>query len=330
LKLVTVLATAAVLALLLGSTPALADSPHTNLSLTLNGAILDAGSSTYYHVGGHLAGAYILGVPVDPSSSVLHYSLTASVSGLSVAGEASFSLASVGQDGSHNYVLGEAPIDSMVPAEEFPLGCTLGVDCTSAIPGVFLGTASVSVVTCHGALQAGHCQTLFHGDLPMQFESAFLNPFGGPIMMASDGGEVVIVATYTQSRVTWAGIQLGGTASGTLAGSPVSGQFGMTVSAVEDLRGGYELDAGSIAFLGMSQPSLNAAGGFVGRSTIPAGTACPPELGFPPGTCQLTGFASKGVFSMTNALGGDLKGSYSTTWTVPAVAFSSTVSATLS
>jgi len=160
----------------------------------------------------------------------------------------------------------------------------------------------------------------------MTFESAFLNPFGGPIFMASDDGAIFIVASYFQSRVTWTGIQLGGTITGSLAESSVAGVFQMTVSAIEDLRAGYELDHGTIAFQS-SNPAVSAAGSFVGRSTIPAGSPCPSSLGFPAGTCQITGFDSAGVFSQTNSLGGMIVGKYATTWSAPAVAFTSQVQA---
>jgi hypothetical protein len=165
--------------------------------------------------------------------------------------------------------------------------------------------------------------------LPMQFESAFLNPFGGPIFLASSGGEIFVVSTYSEARVTWTGTQLGGAVAGSLAGNPVAGSFGMTVNAVEDLKNGVEEDQGTIAFLGMSDPSLNAAGQFEGSSIIPAGSDCSAAFGLPPGTCQLTGFSSQGEFSQSAALGGSIHGEYSTQWTVPAVAFTSTVSATL-
>jgi hypothetical protein len=166
--------------------------------------------------------------------------------------------------------------------------------------------------------------------LPMQFESGFLNPFGGPIFIASDGGEIFIVATYTASGVSWTGTQLGGTAVGSLAGAPVAGGFAMTVSAFEDLKAGTEVESGTIALVGMTPSTLNATGHFSGRSTIPLGTPCPDVLGFPPGTCQLTGFQSAGEFSMDLASGGSISGSYATSWTVPAVAFTSSVSATVS
>ena len=197
----------------------------------------------------------------------------------------------------------------------------MGVDCTSAIPAVFTGTASVTVTEGKNVVS--------QLSLPMSFESAFLNPFGGPIVMASDGREIFVIATYTQARVTWTGIQLGGVASGHLAGNPVSGMFAMNVAATEDLRGGYELDSGTITFFGMSDASLNATGSFNGRSTIPPGVPCPTNDQLPPGTCQLTGFNSNGVFTQHAATGGSIVGKYSTVWIVPAVAFTAQVTASV-
>ncbi len=319
---------AGVLLLLVGTSPALAASPKGNLSLTLTGAILDSGSQSYYHTGGQLVSAFVLGQPVAPPNTVLHYSLQATINGLVVDGSAEFSLVATERNGTHLVVTGSAPIDGMMAAEQFPLGCPGTGPCNSAIPGVFTGVAEVEVQLCHGADDSGNCTDLLEESVPMLFESAFLNPFGGPIFMATSDDLVAIVATYSQSRVTWAGIQLGGIVSGSLAGSPVSGEFAMTVSATEDLRAGYELDHGTIAF-STNNAAVTAVGTFVGRSTIPAGEACPTEMGFPPGTCQITGFSSAGVFSQTNSLGGSVLGKYSTLWMAPAVAFDSMVTATV-
>ncbi len=328
MKAVRVLVVGAMLLLLGGGAPAFASSPHSGLSLTLNGAIFDSGSQSYYHTGGHLVEAVIGGVPVEAFHANLHYSLQAEVSELTVSGWASFSLVGQNPHGSQLVVNGSAELDGMIPAETFPLGCTFGSDCTSAIPGMFIGEANVMVQECQGNADAGRCDVLLTETVPMSFESAFLNPFGGPIFMASSDEAIFIVADYSQSRVTWAGIQLGGTMAGSLAGGPVAGSFLMTVSATEDLRAGYELDHGSIVFVS-DNPAVNAEGEFVGRSTIPAGVPCPAGLDFPEGTCQITGFESAGVFSQTNSLGEMIAGDYSTVWTSPAVAFTSTVQATV-
>jgi hypothetical protein len=324
-----VLAAAGLLLLLAGSSPAFASSPHGSLSLTMNGIILSSGAEDYYHTGGQVLAGSVLGQALDPSRSTTHFSVSATVSGVDVSGAATFTISQNGPGGTHTQVDGVAVIGGMVPAEQFPLGCVMGTNCTSAIPGVFLGAASVTITVCHGSSSAGACSVNEELALPMEFESAFLDPHGGPILMSSLGGEVTLVSTYSQARVQWSGTELGGVVSGSLSGSPVAGYFSMNVSATEDLAAGYELDKGSIAFFGMSNPALDAYGTFTGRSTIPLGTPCPAELGFPPGTCQVTGFSSSGVFSQSTALGGSVTGSYATTWIAPAVAFTSVVSAVL-
>jgi hypothetical protein len=341
-----------VVAVLAISTPAYADQKQSNLTLTFNGAILSSGTQSYSHDGGKLVLGTWLGNPIDPSKANLDYSLNAHITGLAAKGEADFTFTVKGADGSSTKVTGDAPISGMIPAEAFPLDCNLGVEpCTSGVPGVFTGQAAVTVQTCHSGNDQssnqgpkssdGHgsdhgdkgCSKASHLTLPMEFESAFLNPFGGPIFMLSQGGEIFVESTYAESRVTWTGIQLGGSATGTLAGSPVSGGFAMKVSAVEDLKAGTEVEHGTIALFGMNPPNLNAAGHFDGKSTIPQpGSPCPlpppPFQPFPPGTCQLTGFQSSGDFSMDASSGGSIKGTYSTAWDVPAVTFTSSVSAT--
>jgi hypothetical protein len=226
-----------------------------------------------------------------------------------------------------------------------PPGCTFGVDCTSAVPLFYLGSSSVTMETCTGQNLGSHhgdhswgrdgndgegngCSVVFSGDLPMQYESAYLNPFGGPVLFESQGGEVMVVAAYSQAKIDWNGSQLGGVATGTLDGNAVFGGFSMTVNAHEDLVAGTESESGSIALVGMVPTSLNADGRFRGHSTFSplGGIDCAASMGLPEGTCTLTGLSSSGSFSM-HSDGGKIRGSYSTQWGTPAFAFSSTVSA---
>jgi hypothetical protein len=350
----------AMLFLLVGSSPVFAEDNHhdsqPNLTLTLSGGILDSGTQHYSHSGGELAALFVNGVPVDISSAHLEYSLQAVISGFAVQGQATFSLAYSDSTGANVQIDGSAPISDMMPAEYFPFTCTPTVDCTSGIPGLFMGAATLNTQTCqaNGQPQGDGDESQTNGDnsytgqdnsdhgdgensnacvqassvLPMQFESAFLNPFGGPIFMATGDNSLIIVATYDHARVTWDGIQMGGSVSGVLSGTPVTGSFSQVVSASEDLMRGHESERGTITFSGMSNPLLNAAGKFSGESTIPQGFDCSGLLGFPPGTCQITGFHSDGHFSQTNGLGNRIKGDYSVEWTAPAVAFTSTVTAT--
>jgi len=290
-----------------------------NVSLSLAGGVVSPGIQTYSLRGGQLVAAWILGNPVGPGRSFLSYSLNAVVSGLSVTGTASFDLTTHISHSPHMEVTGDIAIDAMTPAVFFPPGCTPGVDCLSEIPALFNGTGTVT-------LSSGGSVTTM--SVNMGFESAYLNPFGGPIFFASDNGAVLVVANYSQAWIQWTDVQMGGILSGTVSGASVSGDFGMLVNSSEDLRSGQEFDHGSIAFSGMSNPALNALGSFFGHSTIPTGSsiACP---GFPPGTCNLTGLQSNGFFSMNTASDGTMLGQYSTAWTTPAVAFSSSISAIL-
>jgi len=290
-----------------------------NVSLSLTGGVLSPGVQAYSIKGGQLVAAWILGTPVNPMNSVLHYNLSAVVSGLAATGTASFDLKTHTSYWSYTEVKGTFEIDSMTPAVLFPLGCTAYVNCTSAIPALFNGTGTVTVSSGRSAVTVS---------LSMGFESAYLNPFGGPIFFVSNSSEVLVIADYSQARIRWTGVQMGGIATGTFGGVPVSGGFGMLVNSSEDLRAGIEMDQGAIYFFGMSNPALNGAGTFAGRSVIPMGSsvACP---GFPAGTCNLTGLESSGVFSMTMESGGVLSGRYTTVWATPAVVFSSNISAFL-
>ncbi len=298
-------------------------SPPQPLSLLLSGAVLSSGEQSYSFQGGNLVFGELLGVPVDITTAVLHYDLSAAVSGLTVegGGVAHFALTAKGSGGAHTDLQADITIDGMVPAVGLPIGCTFGVGCTSEIPALFSGGGSAIVTTGHVS---------FSIPIHMTFESPYLNPFGGPIFIKSDGGEVFVIATYSQARIVWNDILVGGLVSGTLSGRSVLGSFGMVVSSTEDLKAGYELDHGTIGFtLAISAATLDALGTFSGRSTIPPGVPCPAALGFPAGTCTITGLLSSGVFSQSTALGSTIMGKYLTTWMAPAVAFGSVVTATL-
>jgi len=302
--------------------------PLQPLTLTLSGAIFSSGSQQYSHQGGTVVAASILGQTVDPAATNFHYSLKATVSGVTVSGTAEFFLSEINYNGHSQAnsmsVQGQASITGMIPAEAFPLfptQCTFGETCTSAIAGVYTGVANVQVT------EGGTTRDL--PALSMSFESAFLNPFGGPLFLESDDGSIFIESTYSSAQVNWSGVQLEGTATGYFAGSTVNGLFGMTVNSFEDLKKGFEVDSGNIAFSEMSISSLDATGSFSGFSTIPQGSPCPSTYGLPPGTCSLTGFNSIGFISQLTSSNGNIQGTYKTIWTVPAVAFTSTVVATV-
>lgn len=317
--------------ILLGGNVAYAMPPQ-SVSLNMAGAVVSPGVQGYSLHGGQVSTAWILGAPVDLKNSVLHYDLKVVVSGLTATGTASFDLKTKTSHDSHGgggndqgrggrdvEVEGTVKINAMTPAVLFPLGCTPGLNCLSAIPALFNGTGSVT-------FSSGNSTKTMN--LKMGFESAYLNPFGGPIFFTSNAGEIVVIASYSQATIQWTGVQMGGVVTGTLGKASVSGSFGMSVSSSEDLRAGTEEDHGSIAFFGMSNPALNAAGTFKGGSMIPRGSSVPCP-GFPQGTCNLTGLKSLGFFTTTTATNGVFSGLYVTLWATPAVAFSSSVTGSL-
>ena len=317
MKLTSIAAAVGIMFLVLGNS-ALAAPPQ-GTSLTMLGGVVNPGSQSYSVRGGQLAGAWVLGTPLDLRNAIIHYSMKATVAGMSVSGVAQFYIKALISKGSHLEVNGTILIDGMSPAMLFPLGCSPGVDCTGAIPAFFNGSGPVTV--------SGEGRTV-RTSLHIGIESPYLNPFGGALVIASSGGELVALATYDQGTIVWNGVEMGGIVSGVVSGTPTSGQFGMLVNSVEDLKSGIELDRGAISFFSMSVPAYDAAGTFGGVSKIPrsGGVPCP---GFPAGTCFLTGLVSSGLSFQKTAGGMTLTGQYATTWTVPAVAFSSKVTGTL-
>jgi hypothetical protein len=213
-------------------------------------------------------------------------------------------------------VRGTFDVNSNVPAAVLPIGCT--TNCQSELPFFFLGTSSNVRMTV-----AGSTQTVPE---TMQIESPYFNPWGAPIVLASTDSAIVIAATYTTGNIIWSGTKVGGAMFGTLGTTQTSGAFNMTSSEFENLVTGNSFDAGTISFSSMTSSSLNARGFYTGTSTIPTtGTSdCSVQTGIP-GTCTETGFQSIGQFTMSG-----ISGSYNTMWGVPALGFSSTVSATVS
>jgi len=135
----------------------------------------------------------------------------------------------------------------------------------------------------------------------------------------------VIVATYTQGTILWTGAQVGGYISGTLGSSPVSGTFTQTSTEYENLVAGTAADAGTFQYT-TNIASLNSKGTWTGSDTIPTTTGidCTALTGLPM-TCTETGFQSTGHFRA-----GQLSGTYTTAWGIPAYQFTSTATGTVS
>ncbi|MDG6903023.1 MAG: hypothetical protein JRM80_13845 [Nitrososphaerota archaeon] len=293
------------------------------LYLSINGAILDSGNQGYTQSGGEVVYATVNGVAVSVPPSAWTLTVSATVTGSTVTGTSSFHLAGTGPSPESIDVSASVAISSMIPAECFD-GTGPVLDCftqpyTSAIPGFFVGQATVSGLSSPGVTSI----------IPIYLESAFLNPFGSPIVITDSltgTPSLLIVATYTQADVHWSGVTTGGTLSNTPGESTISGQFLMVTTADENLAGGTETESGTMTFLNVTPSSLDASGPYQGSSTIPTtGTVDCSSLTGIPGTCTETGFSSAGTFDI-----GDIQfvGSYAIGWIVPAVAFSGTATIT--
>ncbi|MGI0085846.1 MAG: hypothetical protein ACREBQ_12265, partial [Nitrososphaerales archaeon] len=165
---------------------------------------------------------------------------------------------------------------------------------------------------------------------PIGIESASLNPFGAPIIITSledqTNPAIVMVTTYNVATIQWRNVQMGGYAGGEIGTNPpVQGEFAMNVNSFENLLTGAEHDHGTISLV-LGQQVFT--GRFHGISVVPTATAfsCNPSLGFP-GTCTMTGLNSRGTMSLFGS-GLRIHGTYQTVWLIPAIGFTSTVSAT--
>lgn len=286
------------------------------LSLSLSGGVMNAGSQSYTLAGGQVVGAMINGVPMAPGAT-LEYYMNAQVSGISTNGFFVLSFRGTNALGQSVRVLSYGQVFSTPNAIGIPYGCTIGVDCTSEIPTFFLSGSQVYTWT------AGQEST---AQLAIAIESAYLNPFGGPLVISSTDGSIFIVANYTQATIQWRNVQMAGTVSGTFGGNSATGAFTMNVNSYENLLTGTEYDRGTI---GMSLTQGTFAGYFHGKSVVPTlgATDCSAEFGLPTGTCTMTGLNSAGSMNLFGS-GFQISGMYNTVWMIPAIGFTSTVSGT--
>lgn len=325
------------------------------LNIGLGGLVLDSGTQQYVLAQNGRASEVILdGAPLYLASSHLSYSLTATESGLSATGSVSFDLSGNSPSGIRTDISAtNVVINGMVPAvcisqttgpaPPGPNGCTFG---DSAVPAFFTGLATITVTTSGPSSQQSS-QT-FPG-VPMIFESPYLNPFGGPIIIATEDALtsscpltngcplLTIVTTYNQATIDWSGVMMGGSFEGTIGSTAVSGQFMQWSQEHENLVSGVAQDSGIMTFAS-SYPGLNAVGTYSGISLTPhspsyacvttggtlgtcSNSDCSNSLGLPGmGVCTNTGFESQGSFNLQGQ-GSIVRGSYSTAWSVPAFAF---------
>jgi hypothetical protein len=291
-----------------GFTPTISRS----LSATEVGGVINLGTQIYSVSWGSVAFATIGGQVVDPTTASISYSFRATQEGVDSQGTASLNFSGMTAGGPVSFS-GAFAINGSVPASMLPTGCT--DSCQSELPFMFLTSTSAATMTTAGAARTV-VETL-------QIESPYFNPWGAPLILATPDGAVVIAATYTHGNIIWMGTQEGGQISGTLGVDAVSGDFSMTSNEVENLVSGTSIDGGTIFYSSMTPSYLDGPGFFYGTSTIPVAGSydCSANTGIP-GTCTETGFQSTGYFQ-TAALAGN----YTSTWGVPALGFSSSVSA---
>jgi len=326
------LACLAVLLLLGTGFSAVGAAPSTTrLSFTVPsnlGSVQNLGDQSYVVSGGRVAAAAVDGIPLDSGAQVT-FTLNAQVKEASVSGSAAFRL--------QGSVLG------------VPISASAVVAITNSLTISQVGGPLAGSCPAAGANACGELPVLFGGVTVIQvtragsttydrtvlyFENPYFNPFGKPIVIAAMDKAVVIVATYGVGEIQWQGTQVGGPVVGVLGTStPVAGVLSLVSTESEDLVVGTAVDQGTISLSSMIPSFLDVTGLYKGTSYIPAPGPhddCSTLFGFPAGSgvCTMTGFDSVGSYAMSGSpvL---VAGSYSTTWTVPAVAFTSTSTATV-
>src|SRR5579864_220246 len=293
-----------------------------NLSLSMTGYVMNAGTQVYTLRGGQLfMGSEVMGLPINNQTATLHYSMFSVVYGMNVWGVSHIVLKAQTMD-EKNFSLEAWAFINESQSMPIPVGCVK--NCTSEIPFFFVG-GSEAVVS-----MGGKTITM---PLAVSIESPYLNPFGGPIvisMMTQQGSlAIVLIAKYNVGTINWHGVKMGGVVAETngVAQSAHLGSFAMYVNSRENLVTGVEYDQGRIALIGVK--GHNFEGRFYGISTVPSTGEydCSSMFWLPTGTCTMTGLDSSGTM---NLRGGNLElsGTYVTIWAIPAIGFASSVSAT--
>ncbi len=306
----TALAITAIIVLLGGAAPALAYTQPQQLNLTSNpmGGVTDLGAQTYTVAGGQVVFALINGVPLSNPS--LQYGFVASENTGVMSGAGAMRLTGT-LSGQSITISGNFGID------DAQFIASAGYN---ALPGYFISDSPNLNVNTGGNTQ--------RFGLPLAIETPYANPFGGPIVMYSGDCLIpnttscylTIVTTYNIGTIYWQGSQVSGPVTGTLGSTPVSGTASNSGNEFENLVTGYAIDQGTTTFTGFAIPSLNGNGNYHGTSTIPPGgqdcSSALTGIDYPVPTCMYTGFQSSGHWAL-----GQFRGTYSTTWTSPAFAF---------
>lgn len=299
------------------ASPSVFAASSTSFNLGMGGVITNAGNQHYVMSGGVLVSGVFAGQPI--TTEAISFSLNSQVTGLKTSGSASISAPGL----SANMVIsGEVPA-SMFPLDSQGNSCNPAVTtCNSEVPFMFTGIAVVHA--------AG--QTPFK--LPIAIESAYWNPFGGPIVITSLDSQTAptlfLVVTYNVATIDWVGVQVQGVVAGSYGSSQVGGYYTTITNSHENLVKAVEQDSGQIIFTGMSLSQLNAKGSLTSTTTFSAagGIDCSGLFGLPEGTCLFTGASSVGSFQMVGQHGLKMSGDFSTVWSVPSITTTTTASGT--
>lgn len=303
------LASLAILFLLGGTTAAFANTQRNTISLVGVGGSTVIGNQQYAVAGGQVAYAYIDGQMVN--NARILYGYTASQTGSTTSGSGTILLTGTITGMGRVTVSGTFNIDDNVNA--IPPGEGISGD----LPYYFVSDAPDIQTTVAG--------TTTQLETPLMVENPYFNPFGAPILIASLDGTIAIAATYSLGTIYWTDGQVQALMSGTYGTSPASGVLTLTGNEFEDLVAGTAVDQGQTSWSDMSPSQLNANGNYQGSDYIPMAGEIPCSPANAPETCTETGFQSQGTFSA-----GAIHGSYSTAWTVPALGFTTTITATVS
>lgn len=359
-----VLASVLAIVLLLGPNLALADgppsppSPHgpnnaQNYTMGLGGLLVNVAQQHLRVDGGQLQpGSTVNGLPLTVDKAHVNLHLDARVNGLNVTGNANFKLDAQSPAGTV-HIDGKIVLSSAIPALGLPLSCnqTTLVGCTSEVPGLYAGNASLTIKIDAPPSPPGQGPPSPHSppsppvkvNIPMLIESPYLNPFGGPIVIESAdvllgaSPAIQIITSYQHAESDWSNVTVAGVVTDS-TGTPI-GQFSQTASLSEDLFHGTERDHGSLSLFGFDPNGqysvFNSNGNFRGTSTIPTAGSFPCDIPplFPAGTCTATGSLSSGTFNLNGGQGPGhvkLQGTYNNVWTIPAYGFEGVVQVTVS
>ncbi len=311
------------------------------LSFSAFGGVASAGNQNYViQQYGQALMASMAGYNFNTTQPVqFSYSLSASINGLSASGAALFDLTASLVGGGTVSIMGIALINSQIPALCLPSGSTSGVCApgdTSSIPAFFVSTNTMLFIMTN---VNGHT-SMQTESLPMLFESAYMNPFGAPIVLGSADGfaTMLVVTPYSKGTVTWHGAVTESQVLGTYGTTSISGGLVQVITEHENLITGTTTDHGTVTMTNMVYdngnpvPVLDASGSFSGTSVIPTqgGVDCSSSIGFPAGSgvCTMYGFNSTGSFSLSGSQS-TISGSYSTVWGIPAFSFTATATGTV-